>query len=415
MRSQIGQIFRLCLISLILTASCLASDQFYRGSLDPALRSEVPWSTQQMEPATDQDIALLPTKPPEHSRVFVCKLNVRKGGIPPVLVISPNGRAIVYVDTNLDGRFETQERFVLNPDSKFVASTVGALQIQVQRPCGSQATTPVSLRVSHEGETWDMLSTMRVVVSGMARIDGKESLLEYEMSCGSGTVDLKNGWQGIDLNGDGQVDVSTLSPESARAQNETVVFRVGTAFVSTESVDLQSRQVVLRSHPASDYQRIELDPGTPVPDFAFTDATGMPRRFQEFRGKYVLLDIWASWCGPCIAEMPRLKQVYDRFPRQDFEIVAINDDDDQDMEKARNIISEQGTGWPHALGPEARALVRSRFRNEGFPCHILLDREGRIISVGLDGQLPLYGVEELTATLNKLGLNSRHPGKTRDR
>jgi hypothetical protein len=101
--------------------------------------------------------------------------------------------------------------------------------------------------------------------------------------------------------------------------------------------------------------------------------------------------------------MPKLKEVYDRFSKDGFEILGMNNDDDDGLEKARVLIREQTATWTHAMGPEASAVVRNRFRIIPFPTKILLDKEGRILSIGQKGQLPLDG-SALASTLEKCGL-----------
>jgi thiol-disulfide isomerase/thioredoxin len=396
----------LWIATLILATQCFAAEDEYRGSLNPDLRTSLPWSAGRLAPATKQDIAMLPTPPPENSRVFAGKiLAVKPGGIPAVFILSPGKDSAVYIDANLNGHFEAEERFPITPDRKSQASTDGALQVDFHQPCGPQPSTPVAVRVWESGQTWFMMNTTRVMVSGSVNIASKSRLVEYAVSCPSGTVDPRIGWQGIDLNGDGKVDNGVFSPESATADHETIVLRVGSVYVSTESVDLKTRQIVLRSHPATDYQRIELETGSILRDFAFKDADGNDHHLGEFRGRYVLLDFWASWCGPCLADMPRLKAVYDHFSRPDFEILGMNNDDNADLDKARNIVQEKQAVWTHAMGSEAQNLIRKGFRIVPYPTKILLDKEGRIVTINGSGQLPVDG-DNLTATLEKCGLKA---------
>ena len=67
-----------------------------------------------------------------------------------------------------------------------------------------------------------------------------------------------------------------------------------------------------------------LAAGAVVPDFDFTDFTGKTRHFSEYRGRYLLLDFWASWCSPCLADIPALKEVYLKYRARGFEIVGMN-------------------------------------------------------------------------------------------
>lgn len=397
-------VLRCAVVLMGLAGFSAAADTEYIGSLSPNLVPSLPWLAGTMKLAADKDVAMLPTKPSQGSKVYVGNLfAIRKEGVPAMFVHSPD-EEYLYVDVNLDGRFEPEERFALPANPNPQHEPAQGLQIRLPHSCAIQETMPVSVQVVAQGAGYMLMNTSRVLASGTVNVEGKERLVQYQVGCSSGTVDPRNGWQGIDANGDGKVDPGVYSPESAAADNETLVFRVGTTYVSTESVDLKSRKVVLRSHPASDYSRIELEVGSTIPDFSFMDATGKPRHLGELRGKYLLLDFWASWCGPCIADMPRVKEVYDHFAGRGFEILGMNGDDEDAIDKATTIIREKGATWPHAIGSEARVLIKKRFRIVPFPTKILLDKEGRIISIGQEGQLPLNG-KDLAATLEKCGLH----------
>lgn len=69
-----------------------------------------------------------------------------------------------------------------------------------------------------------------------------------------------------------------------------------------------------------------VDAGYPAPDFAVVDVRGSPVTLSDYRGKVVLLNIWATWCGPCREEMPSMQRLYDAFPREQFDIAAISID-----------------------------------------------------------------------------------------
>lgn len=83
--------------------------------------------------------------------------------------------------------------------------------------------------------------------------------------------------------------------------------------------------------------------GKTVEDFTATDLEGKPISLKQYRGKVVLLDFWAVWCGPCIAEMPNLKKVYDLYKNKGFDIIGVSLDDDES--KLREYLKENQITW----------------------------------------------------------------------
>ena len=95
----------------------------------------------------------------------------------------------------------------------------------------------------------------------------------------------------------------------------------------------------------------------------------------------MLLDFWASWCTACIVEFPQLREAYERFAKRGFEILGMNCDKPEDLQKAREIVLDRVAFWPQAMGPAPFEIAYKRLRIEQWPTKILLDRDGRFRKV----------------------------------
>jgi peroxiredoxin len=96
---------------------------------------------------------------------------------------------------------------------------------------------------------------------------------------------------------------------------------------------------------------------------------------DELRGRYALLDFWATWCPPCVLEIPEVNAVYERFRDRGLEVLAISVDDLPPSE-LRTWLRENGVSYPVALGSEELARQYGAF---GFPFHVLLSPDGAIL------------------------------------
>ena len=122
-------------------------------------------------------------------------------------------------------------------------------------------------------------------------------------------------------------------------------------------------------------------PGAEAPDFTLNDPQGNPVTLSSLRGQYVIVDFWASWCKPCRAGMPAMKELYAKYHKKGLEIIGVSDDNDHD--KWRQAIEQDQTPWIHVVDefPEENkpARVISSYGVHYIPSYFLLDKEGKVI------------------------------------
>ena len=225
--------------------------------------------------------------------------------------------------------------------------------------------------------------------------------------------------------------------EANKKKNQKAVDSLDKAF---EALDVQQKQLVIeyaKSHPGSILSAFEiyanflynfrlgqldsayqlLDPitrvsyfgkqiqntiaktkltsvGSPAPDFSNNDANGKPISLSSFKGDYVLLDFWASWCGPCRRENPAIVKAYQQFHNKGFNIFGVSLDDTKADWLAA--IKKDGLSWTQVSELKGwDADVVSLYGIKAIPMNFLLDKNGVIIARGLRG-------DELSAELQKL-------------
>ena len=114
--------------------------------------------------------------------------------------------------------------------------------------------------------------------------------------------------------------------------------------------------------------------GQVAPDFALKSSAGENLRLSEYRGNVVMVNFWATWCGPCRQEMPLLDELYARYERVGFSLLGVNIDDDS--RKAMNMVSELGVNFPVLF--DARKEVSKLYQVDAMPVTVIIDREGNV-------------------------------------
>jgi peroxiredoxin len=131
--------------------------------------------------------------------------------------------------------------------------------------------------------------------------------------------------------------------------------------------------------------------GQPAPDFALKSATGENLRLSEYRGEVVMVNFWATWCGPCRQEMPLLDELYGRYERVGFKLLGVNIDDDS--RRAMQMVQDLGVTFP-VLFDDTKS-VSKLYQVEAMPVTVLVDRAGTVRFVH-HGYKPGYEEQYLT-------------------
>jgi thiol-disulfide isomerase/thioredoxin len=417
--------------AFVLSASvATAQTATFKGTLSPALVDTISTAAPiPLFPAAPEVVAGLPVAPAPDAEVLAGKLTPART-LPTfsVALVTPKaGNRTLYVDLDQDGTYQAAERFDMPGGSVQLRLPVAigvfnSLPVTFRAP-GAYVKPPETAQAGQARASRSILMTKprpgeaapvpakatmyaNVLSSAAAIVDigGKKVLFHYQVDLVNKRIDPLKSQLYVDTDGDGKM-ASAGNVESARATGVPLVFRAGTKYVATESVDVTTGEVVIREHPASDYKRIEVEVGKAIPDFAFKDLDGRDRKLSDYRGKYVLLDFWGTWCSPCVGEIPNMKAAYEKYGERGFEIVGMNmespdggltpEEYKDDIEKVRAFMAGRGATWTQAAQQSIEKLAVEGFLVASYPVEILIGPDGKVAALELRGK----GLEETLARL----------------
>ncbi len=123
-------------------------------------------------------------------------------------------------------------------------------------------------------------------------------------------------------------------------------------------------------------------------ELAFTAVDGRKVDLAELRGKVVLVDFWATWCGPCMAEVPHVVEAYNKYHDQGFEVVGISLDQEDAVDKLQSVVKAKGMVWPQCLDKKAgKQGFAEQFGISSIPTMWLINKQGLLVDLNARGAL----------------------------
>ena len=178
-----------------------------------------------------------------------------------------------------------------------------------------------------------------------------------------------------------------MKPGTGRRSNAPTIILIGGGLLLVAAMGM----LLVNRSPAS--PSLELaQKGQPLSDFSLSDLNGETVRLSDFQGQVVLINAWATWCPPCVAEMPDLQAYYQAHQDQNFVILGINAGDT--FRTAFEFVSQKEITFPILLDPDVNLLTNLGIHS--FPTSILVGADG----VVKDIHVGMYTAEELDADIS---------------
>ena len=154
-----------------------------------------------------------------------------------------------------------------------------------------------------------------------------------------------------------------------------------------ESTSESAKQIVAdyRKKKAEEKEmRERMREGNPAPEFTFQNEKGKTINIKKLKGKIIVLDFWASWCGPCRKEIPNVKKVYAEYKDKGIQFLSVSID--AKKEAWTKALKEEQMPWMQGWTPDAGKSVMNTYQFGGIPFIILIDKEGNIYRKNLRGE-----------------------------
>lgn len=168
--------------------------------------------------------------------------------------------------------------------------------------------------------------------------------------------------------------------EQDKAIVEAALSRLESRSAASKQLVADYRSAVKAKEKAAE----QMKTGNPAPDFAFKTVNGKSSSLSRYKGKTLVLDFWASWCGPCRKEIPNMKKLYEEYKPRGVEFLSVSID--AKKEAWQKALSEEKMAWPQGWTADAGKTVMDTYQFGGIPFILVIDKDGNLYRKNVRGE-----------------------------